>query len=177
MRSLPIILIIAFVIACSSSWSATDGGADAATAMDPTFAFDANTNDASDPGTQCSSDLHHVLDAQGVVVETCAPDQGCAAGKCVDACIAAGASKGSLGCDYVVATPSVYAAIRPPCFAMFVANAWGVDAPLKVERAGQSYDLGKFARIAEAGKPETSWAPVPPSGIPARESRGALLVA
>src|SRR5689334_14762844 len=62
-------------------------------------------------GTSCSSDLHDVLDDQGNVVATCPDDQGCAGGACVPACDAAAASQGSVGCDFVVATPSFYANI------------------------------------------------------------------
>jgi hypothetical protein len=163
--------IVCFVIlgcaACSSSpWQSSDAGVDGGATTDASLTFDTSVEGSSDPGVACSNDLHQVLDANGVVVATCPPSQGCANGTCVNACTATQAAKGSLGCDYVVATPSVYAAVRPPCFAMFVANAWGIDAPIMVERAGQSYDLTAFARIAAAGMPETSWGMVPSTGIP-----------
>ncbi len=134
-----------------------DGGSDA-----PFF------GDSSNVGTKgCSSDLHTVVDSNGTVIETCPSDQGCEAGACVPACQAAGASQGSIGCDYVVATPAFFQDVAPPCFAMFLANNWPSAAQITVELAGQSYDVTTFGRIANAGTPETSWASVPSTGVPA----------
>ncbi len=144
------------------------GGAGDAGTADVALSFDSGGSDALS-GAGCSGDLRNVLDGQGNVIGTCPPDEGCAGGMCVAACVAAGASKGSLGCDYVVATPSFDAAIRPPCFAMFVANTWPTDAQVTVSRAGQTYDVTKFGRIPQVGMPETSWPPVPSTGIPAAQ--------
>src|ERR1019366_9252367 len=89
-------------------------------------------NDAfGSPPYQCSGDLHDVVVSDGVVVQQCPVDQGCANGTCVPACQAAAAAHGSIGCDFVVATPSFFAdyAGKPtyfsPCFAIFLANNWG----------------------------------------------------
>jgi hypothetical protein len=115
----------------------------------------------------CSGDLTSVIDRNtGVVVQQCPPDQGCGGGSCVPACEAAKASKGSIGCDYVVATPSFYPGIKPPCFAVFLANNWSKPVKVDVSRDGKSYDVTKFGRIAAAGQPETAWAAVPATGIP-----------
>lgn len=114
----------------------------------------------------CTADLQSVVDTQGNVV-ACPPDQGCTQGRCVPACDAAAASKGSLGCRYRVATPAFYSGYEAPCFAVFVANGWQNPARIAVSRDGQTYDIGAFGRIAEAGKPETSWDAVPASGVPA----------
>lgn len=113
----------------------------------------------------CSADLQSVIDSAGNVV-ACPPDQGCAKGKCVAACDAAAESRGSLGCRYRVATPAFYTTFASPCFAVFVANAWREPAKLEVERDGTSYEVTSFGRIAEPGQPETTWDPVPASGIP-----------
>ncbi len=114
----------------------------------------------------CSGDLRDVIDEQGVVQMTCPVDEGCAGGKCVPACDAAAASKGSVGCDYVVPTPSFYANIKPPCFAVFVANNWPKDVKLTITRGGTSYDATQFGRIPQSGTPATSWPAVPSTGVP-----------
>src|SRR5882672_11405561 len=55
----------------------------------------------------CSGDLRSVTNDSGLVVATCGPDEGCTGGKCVRACDAAAASRGNVGCDYLVPTPVV----------------------------------------------------------------------
>ena len=105
----------------------------------------------------CSSDLRNVIDGQGNVVQTCPDDQGCAAGGCVPACQAAAASKGSIGCDYVVPTPSFYTGIAPPCWAVFVANNWVKDVQITAARGGKTYNVTQFGRIAKAGSQASAW--------------------
>ena len=124
----------------------------------------------------CSSDLHDVLDGNGNVVQVCPPTQGCAGGMCVQACKAAGAGHGNIGCDFMVATPSFYAdysyesgAYYAPCFAVFLANNWGTAMTVGVSRGGMTYDASMFARIPVAGMPESAWKPVPAAGVPAGE--------
>ncbi|MEJ7733246.1 MAG: IgGFc-binding protein [Polyangiaceae bacterium] len=118
----------------------------------------------------CSADLTQVIDANGVLVEQCPPDQGCAPpGICVPACEAAAASKGNVGCDFTTSTPHFYVGITPPCFAVFVANNWGKDAKLTISRAGSSYDVTQFGRIATADPNVAAWQPVPAAGVPPGE--------
>ena len=117
----------------------------------------------------CSGDLRNVIDGNGNVVQTCPDDQGCAGGQCVPACQAAAASKGTVGCDYVVPTPSFYTGIAPPCFAIFVANNWPAATQITVTRGAQTYDVTQFGRIAQAGVAATSWAAVPTTGVPPGE--------
>jgi len=114
----------------------------------------------------CSSDLKFVVDGAGNVVQTCGPDEGCAGGTCIPACDAAAASKGSIGCDFVLATPSFYVGIQPPCFAAFVTNNWDKAAALTISRGGISYDVTQFGRIAQADPNVAGWAPVPAEGVP-----------
>ncbi len=128
--------------------------------------------DASDGGADsgpvyaCSNDMQTVVNAKGKVVATCPPDQGCAGGKCIAACDAAAANKGTLGCDFLVATPSFNPVVLPPCFAVFVTNSWTKPVRIQVSRAGTTYDVTTFGVIAATGMPETSWAHVDPSGVP-----------
>src|SRR5262245_30433889 len=126
---------------------------------------DDGTGDATPMGDACSSDLHDVLDGNGNIVGTCPPDQGCAGGVCVPACQAAAASQGSVGCDFVVATPSFYPTISPPCFAVFLANNWPLDSAVTISRGGQGYDAAAFGRVPNGTPNASSWPPVPATGI------------
>ena len=111
-----------------------------------------------------------VIDANGVLVEQCPPDQGCAPpGVCVPACQAAAASQGNVGCDFTTSTPHFYVGIAPPCFAVFVANNWGKDAKLTISRAGSSYDVTQFGRIPTGDPNVGAWQPVPAAGVPPGE--------
>lgn len=114
----------------------------------------------------CSPDLKSVIDASGNIIQTCPPDQGCAGGTCVPACDAAAASQGNVGCDFVVATPDFLPIIAPPCFAVFVTNNWDKDATVSVSRAGSTFDVSAYGRIATNDPNVASWAPVPATGIP-----------
>jgi hypothetical protein len=120
-------------------------------------------------GTACSSDLHNVLDGNGNVVATCPDDQGCAAGACVPACQAAAASQGSVGCDFVVATPpfldNADFDITPPCFAVFLANNWPKDAQVTITRGGTPYDATTFGRVPDGTPNAATWPAVPATGI------------
>ncbi len=144
-----------------------DAGLDG-TVGDDACAFCGFDSGTSETGTQygCSGDLREVIDGNGVVIATCPNDQGCAGGVCIPACQAAGLSKGTVGCDYVVPTPSFYTGILPPCFAIFVANNWVSPVNITVERGGTNYNVTQFGRIAQAGVAATSWAPVPTTGLP-----------
>jgi hypothetical protein len=149
------------------------GGSDAPCAF---CNVDSSTID-SGPTTTCSPDLHYILDLNGNVVQTCPADQGCSAGGCVPACQAAAAAHGSLGCDFMLATPSFFAALYPsyyaPCFAVFIANNWGEDTVINVDRAGTTYNTATFGRISATGTAPASWAAVPTTGVP--QSKVAVL--
>ena len=141
----------------------TDGGTtnDGATFGDAHFG-----GDSAGPVSGCTTDLHGVTDGNGNVTKTCADDQGCLAGVCVAACQAAAASKGSVGCDFQVATPDFQNSLPPPCFAAFLANNWPRPMKITVTHNGQSLDASAFGRIPVAGQPETAWTPVPATGVP-----------
>jgi hypothetical protein len=108
-------------------------------------------------GLSCSADLHDVVDGNGDLVMTCPVDQGCANGACVPACMAAAASQGNVGCDFVLATPAFHTTSLPPCFAVFLANHWGTDASITIERGGHTYDATAFGRIPDGTSNVTSW--------------------
>ena len=116
-------------------------------------------------GLSCSSDLHNVLGPTGNVVETCPSSEGCANGACVPACDAAAASQGSVGCDFVVATPSFYAFDKPPCFAVFLANNWPLSAAVTITRGSASYSASTFGRVPNGTATASSWPAVPSTGI------------
>lgn len=124
--------------------------------------------DSSGPSLGCSPDLQNVVDANGKVIKTCAPDKGCAGGQCVAPCDAAAASHGNVGCDFVVATPSFMPEIKPPCFAVFLANNWPGPIQITVERGGQSFPVTSFGKIPDTSTANPSqWQSVPASGLPA----------
>jgi hypothetical protein len=52
------------------------------------------------------------------------------------------------------------------CYAAFVANAWSRPAILKVDRAGQTYDVTQFAYIPSGNIPNITYTPVPATGVP-----------
>src|SRR5262249_44396456 len=118
----------------------------------------------------CSSDLHSVLDGNGDVVATCTDDEGCADGACVPACEAAAKSHGNLGCDFEIPPPSApigweTPTFPPPCYAVFVANAWPGIVKLNVERGGEAFDPATFGRIPNSTPQAGSWPALPPDGI------------
>ncbi|HTR53686.1 MAG TPA: IgGFc-binding protein [Kofleriaceae bacterium] len=161
MRTLRLVVACAltFVIACGPSGRPGGGGGGGSDS-------DGGTNN----GDGCSSDLHNVVDMNGNVVQTCPNDQGCAAGMCVPACQAAAASQGSVGCDFVVATPSYLpnfdgGPIVPPCFAVFLANNWPLDSVVTITRGGASYDAATFGRVPNGTVDAASWPAVPSTGI------------
>jgi hypothetical protein len=117
----------------------------------------------------CSADLRSVVDGKGATITTCPADQGCSEGACIDACAAAAASHGSLGCDFYVPTPPSYPFAGPPCFAVFLANAWPSAAKITVEYDGASHDVGTFGRVPVNGKPEKDWPAVDAAGLPGDE--------
>ncbi len=123
-------------------------------------------DDGGTPMLGCSGDLQNVVDQNGHVVMQCPPDQGCSGGKCVAACQAAADSHGSIGCDFMLATPDFEMSHQPPCFVVFVANSWSRDVKIGVQRAGTSYDVTTFGRIPTVGTPTTSWKTVPATGLP-----------
>ena len=83
-------------------------------------------------GAGCSADLRSVLDYSGNVLYECPEDQGCLEGRCVPACEAAAATRGTVSCEFLVPTPPAYPPALPPCLAVFVANAW--PHPARVDR-------------------------------------------
>jgi hypothetical protein len=117
-------------------------------------------------GGGCSADLRSIVDADGKVVQACGADQGCAAGACIRACDAAASARGSLGCDFVVSTPSWVLGLTQPCFAVFVTNAWSRSVSISVTRAGQTLDVTRFARLPTTGSDATAWPSLPASGLP-----------
>jgi hypothetical protein len=160
---------LATTVACGSKHDSSfdDGsGDDGGEGFGKDGGFSGGDGSASN-GLACSGDLQSVINAStGAVVTACPSDQGCAGGKCVAACDAAQASRGTIGCDYVVATPSFYVGEPSPCFAIFVANGWSKAVTITVERGGTPYDVTTFGRIAAAGSSATSWAAVPATGLP-----------
>ncbi len=174
------------VIDGSTSGVATSSGSTAGTAGDgrgstgttgvddtgPSVIFDvAAPRDLPTPSGSdwppCSSDLKSVLAEDGSVVQTCAPDQGCLDGECVDACLAAAGAKGSSGCEFLVPTSPTFESVDPgPCYALFVANPWDRPAALSLSRGGEDFDIDAFARLPSGVGAATVYEPLPATGVP-----------
>lgn len=121
------------------------------------FVVDGSTSDA---GLTCSRDLHDLIDANGKVIQTCPPDEGCAAGACVPACASADANKSTIGCTYYVAHPSIINGGTGGCFAAFITNTWVTPVQIKVERAGQALDVAAMARVPSGSGLSLTYAPL-----------------
>lgn len=146
----------------ATSTTASSGG----TTDEPVLP-DMGTPDLPPPVKLCSDDLHSVVDDQGMVLEACPPDQGCAAGACVPACDSAASIQANFGCRFVVPTPPAYPPALPPCFAMFLANTWGHPSKVTLQRGGMDLDISVALRLAQPGVAPKDWPPVPAEGIPA----------
>jgi hypothetical protein len=161
----------------SSSVGFVDGGAEDATTKDAVpgdmgsfpdiFLRDSSHDGGSWLG--CSADLQNVVNAKGAIVLKCPHNEGCTGGACVPACQAAAANRGTLGCDFLLATPSYYPPDLPPDFAVFLANNWDEPLTIQVSRAGVSYDPTLFGFIPVLGVPPPSWPKIPATGLPPGE--------
>jgi hypothetical protein len=176
-RIAALLLPLVLVLGCGSTQNSgngssdagkKDGTDDASAQPDARFLPDASA-EAGAP-LACSEDLHRVLDAKGNPVSDCVLTEGCANGKCVPACEAAAAAHGSLGCDFVLATPSIEPnPYGTPCFEMIVANAWGLGATLQLSRAGISYDAAGVTALVLNNAPSATWPTIPAAGLPSGE--------
>ena len=175
-------LLLGATYACAESGALVgiEQGADAGGTDGPGNTDDGSPGFGSDveaglPTQGCSPDLQNVVDSNGNVVQQCPPDQGCEGGQCVSACQAAAANHGSVGCDFIVATPAFYSSSLapygdlPPCFAVFVSNGWGKAAKISVARAGTTYDVTTFARLPTTGADASAWPLLTAAGLPPNE--------
>jgi hypothetical protein len=108
---------------------------------------------------QCSSDLHQVLDCNGLVVQECTGFEGCDMETltCINACEAAKNNKQSVGCEYWATDMEAY---QPTyCFAAFVANTWNTPAHLVVEHSGTQLPVESFTRIPVGQGPSLTYQP------------------
>ncbi|WP_181197781.1 IgGFc-binding protein [Enhygromyxa salina] len=124
-------------------------------------------------GSLCSDDLKQVLDENHVVIENCEPGTACYEGECIEMCVAAGLSKGSIGCEYYVPTPPFYAnqsgnstTFDGSCHALMIANSWDTPAELELSFLGQDYDYAQYARIPNGIGGNVVYDPIPPDGLP-----------
>ena len=112
----------------------------------------------------CSANLHDVVDCGGNVVMSCAPDQGCADGACVDACQAAATNSSSIGCDYYAVDPDM---IEPGgCFAAYIANTWTSPITINVSYNGAALAIDSFVRIPSGQGQGLTYAPLTGGMLP-----------
>lgn len=101
---------------------------------------------------RCSRDLRSIVDAcdESLVVTNCAPDQGCAEGKCLPACEASVGANATIGCEFVPLPPPLVAETMGSCFAAVLANTWEVPARIEAEYAGKPLDVPAITRIVRS---------------------------
>ncbi len=120
--------------------------------------------------SQCSADLHSVLDCHGNVTQTCAPTDACDSSTftCSDACIAATNNSRSVGCDYYATSMDVLTTGN--CFAVFVANTWTSPAHLNVKYQNVDRPTATFTRLPVGSGPGLTYAAYDPvAGVPPGE--------
>jgi len=137
--------------------------------VDDTWSFgvDAGTDGNEAPvvscedAVMCSRDLRSVVDAcdESRVLETCAPTDGCAEGKCVPACDAAVGANASTGCEFVALPPARQFQTIGSCFAVFLANTWGIPTHIEAEYAGSPLDVVKSTRIVRTEGSKITYEP------------------
>lgn len=133
--------MVVAAVACSSKNNGFDDGAGA-------FVGESDAGaDAPAPscgGRRCSRDLHAVVDdCTEAVVQTCAADQGCAAGACVPACESAAASQGSVGCSFYAVPPDSLPDSETSCYAAFIANTWNTPVTVTAEFGHAPLDVSR----------------------------------
>ena len=88
----------------------------------------------------CSSDLLSIVDCKGAAFQTCPAGTGCSENKCIPACDAAAAAKGSAGCDFYALPPPMRFIESRNCFAAYLVNHGNAPVDLGVELAGHELD-------------------------------------
>ena len=85
-------------------------------------------------------------------------------------CTEAAKQQGYAGCDFVFSPPPLLSeTTRPPCFAAFLANNSAAPAKVSVSYDGTTIaNVAKFARLPNGNPDPTTWAPLPPTGIPGK---------
>ncbi len=101
---------------------------------------------------------------------TCAANETCLGGTCLNACDAAKQQESSVGCDYFATYMDVTFNDRQvdSCFAVFVANTWQSAVHIVASFAGTPIDLGQYAVIPRGAGKTLTYTPYDPSaGLPA----------
>lgn len=118
----------------------------------------------------CSDDHKAVIGCNGTILSQCASDQLCSGSTCKPACEAVKDNRSSVGCDYYPVAMTGFGGALSGCFAVFVANTWGTNAHITVERGGASLDPQGFGRIPSGTGASLSYNPFNPGeGIPPGE--------
>jgi hypothetical protein len=113
-------------------------------------------------GVRCSRDLKAVLrGCTDEVVEECGSGTGCGNGTCVDACLSAELSKGSLGCSFWTIPPTTDPHLgRGSCFAAMIANTWDRPVSLSAELGPDPLDISRSIYLPRKVGDRTTYEPV-----------------
>ncbi len=95
---------------------------------------------------------------------------GCSATSQPDDSTSTSTSGGGAGGSNVTTTTAIgVSPLDGPCYAVFVANAWGRHAKLSLSYGGQSYDVAQFARVPSGVGAAAQYNPLPAQGLPPGE--------
>ncbi|MBN9167144.1 MAG: hypothetical protein BGO98_27890 [Myxococcales bacterium 68-20] len=110
---------------------------------------------------RCARDLRSVVDGcdESRVISACAPDQGCADGKCLPACDAAVGANATMGCEFVALPPPRVALTAGSCFAAVLTNSWEVPAQIEAEYEGKPLDIATITKIVRTDGANTTYEP------------------
>lgn len=151
-----------------------DGTIDAAASTDGSnTTFDTPDATTSEPcPSHCSTDLRALEDCHGNAVQICGDNQGCYEGACIDACKAADAAHGTIGCEFYVAPLQFRkndgVGPRPTCVAAIVINGNKVPASVAATFEGADVDLATYGRIPRTQGDAVSYDAMPADGkVPA----------
>ena len=109
----------------------------------------------------CSGDQRAVTDCSGTVIQTCADNQACQKGACVEGCTMAETSASAQGCDFYSVVPPGGDGTENSCFAAMLANTWSAPITITVEYAGQALDVAAIARTPTVAGGKVTYDPLP----------------
>ncbi|AKV01077.1 hypothetical protein AKJ09_07740 [Labilithrix luteola] len=167
--------VLAFVSTCAvvlASFSASCSGTERPfeePAQNNLLPTEAGTPSPSCDGRRCSRDMKKVIDGcTDDVIEECGVDKGCANGTCVEPCVAAEASKGSVGCSFWTLPPDDTLGAGS-CFAAMIANTWDRPVTITADYGTAPLELAGSLFTAEATGAHVSYTklegPLPPGQV------------
>lgn len=162
-----VLLLAAGALACSATNSRFSSGSgegngngSGGNGVGGGLSFGGNSSGGGCP-THCSTDLHHVVDCNDQIIDTCADDLGCSPdGTCIAPCAAAAENGSTIGCDFYSVVPGPMNENRGSCFAALIANTWTSPVTISAERGGATFDIDTIARVPEGSGASINYVPL-----------------